>query len=536
MHQYNEGLAFEYLAELCANLEKTSSRIEKTRLLSSFLKLLRPEEIEPAVAMITGKTFPESDKRVLDVGGKTVWRIIQPARQTALTQSPLTIKKVQKYFEDVASLSGGGSRRRKEALIDAMFGQASPLEREYIARILFGEMRIGVVEGVMEEAIAEAAGVDLELVKRANMLSGNLGAIAKIALEKGVDGLRDVSVKLFTPIKPMLAEMSSLNEVFAEHSEPMAFEYKFDGIRIQAHKEKDRVAIYTRRLTDATASLPDIVKVIRENIHAAKALVEGEVVGVGPSGKPLPFQDLMRRFRRTSDVERTFISIPLRLYLFDILLVDETPLFDLPYQERWKILTEICGEQLLAKRIVTDQLSEAEQFLSEALKAGHEGLMAKSLDGTYLPGMRGKKWLKIKPAESLDLVIIAADWGSGRRNGWLSNYHLAVKDEETDKFLDVGKTFKGLTDAEFRIMTDKLQRLKLRETAYTVFVKPEIVVEVAYNEIQKSPHYNSGFALRFARITRIRDDKSPEETNTIENLQRLYQRQFEQKARFQPPS
>ena len=535
MHQHGEGLPLEYLAELCANLEKTSGRTEKKRILSAFLKFLRPDEIEPAVAMITGKTFPETDKRVLDVGGKTVWKILQPARQTALIQSPLTIKKVQKYFEDVASVSGGGSKRKKEALIDAMLGQASPLEREYITRILFGEMRIGVVEGVMEEAIAEAAGVDIELVKRANMLSGNLGAIAKIALEKGLDGLRNVSVTLFTPIKPMLAEMSSLNEVFAEHRGPIAFEYKFDGVRIQAHKRNDHVAIYTRRFTDATVSLPDVVKIIHENIHAAKALVEGEIVAVGPGGKPLPFQDLMRRFRRKVDVERTSMDIPLKLYLFDILLVDETSLFDRPYQERWKILTKICSEELLAKRIVTDQLSEAEQFLSEALKAGHEGLMAKSLDGAYLPGIRGKRWLKIKPAESLDLVIIAADWGSGRRNGWLSNYHLAVKDEETDKFLDVGKTFKGLTDAEFRIITDRLQRLKLRETAYTVFVKPEIVVEVAYNEIQRSPHYNSGFALRFARITRIRDDKSPEEINTIENLQRLYERQFEQKARFQPP-
>jgi len=254
-------------------------------------------------------------------------------------------------------------------------------------------------------------------------------------------------------------------------------------------------------------------------------------VAVGADEKPRPFQDLMRRFRRTIDIEKSTIEIPLRLYLFDILLVDDTSLFDLPYEERWNILTKVCSQDLLARRIVTDRLAEAQKFLTEALRAGHEGLMAKTLDSPYLPGVRGKKWFKIKPAESLDLVIIAVEWGSGRREGWLSNYHLAVRDEETGRFLDVGKTFKGLTNIEFQGMTDRLQSLKLNEKGHTVFVKPETVVEVAYNEIQKSPHYNSGFALRFARITRIRDDKGPDEIDTIQNLQRLYERQFEQKAK-----
>jgi len=531
MNGQSEGQSFALLAELCAKLEETSGRLEKTRLLSDFLKRLNSDEIELAVAMIIGRTFSEPDPRVLEVSGRTVWKIVQQAPQTALVQSPLTIRVVQRYFEDVAHAYGAGSRTRKEALIDALLGQASPLEREYITRILLGEMRIGVVEGVMEEAIARAAGVDVELVKRANMFSGNLGTVAKIALEKGRNGLREVSVTLFNPVKPMLAEMSSLKDTLAEHKGPVAFEYKFDGARIQAHKDKNRIAIYTRRLTDATVSLPDIVKTVRENVHAAKALVEGEVVAVGADDKPLPFQDLMRRFRRTIDIEKSAIDIPLKLYLFDILLVDDTSLFDLPYEERWNILAKVCSQDLLARRIITDHLTEAEKFLNEALRAGHEGLMAKTLDSPYLPGVRGKKWLKIKPAESLDLVIIAAEWGSGRREGWLSNYHLAVRDEETGRYLDVGKTFKGLTDIEFQRMTDRLQSLKLNEKGYTVFVKPETVVEVAYNEIQRSPHYNSGLALRFARITRIRDDKSPDEIDTIQNLQRLYERQFEQKAK-----
>ena len=531
-HRIDE-MPFLALAQLCVNLEKTSRRLEKTRLVSTFLKQLRPDEIEPAVAMITGRTFPEPDQRVLEVGNATIWKkITQPERQTALVQSPLTIRNLQKSFGEIASAYGGGSRARREALVDTLLGQASPLEREYIIRILFGEMRIGVVEGVMEEAIAKAAGVDVELVKRANMLSGNLGVVARVALQKGLDGLREVSLTLFKPIKPMLAEMSSLTEAFSEHRGRVAFEYKFDGARIQAHKDNTRIAIFTRRLTDTTGSLPDMVNTIREKVHATKALVEGEVVAVGENGKPLPFQDLMRRFRRTAEIEKATKEIPLRLYLFDILLLDGTPLFDLPYQERWDVLTKVCSADLLAKRIVTDQLAEAERFLSEAIQAGHEGLMAKSLDGTYMPGMRGKRWLKIKPAETLDLVIIAADWGSGRRRGWLSNYHLAVRDEETGRFLDVGKTFKGLTDVEFGMMTNRLQNLKISETDYTVLVRPELVVEVAYNEIQKSPHYNSGFALRFARITKIRDDKSPNEVDTIRTLRRLYEKQFELKSRL----
>lgn len=524
-------LLFIYFAQLCRDLEKTSRRTEKTRLLSTFLRNLQPDEIEFEVAMITGRRFPEGDPRVLEIGVETIWKMTRSAPQTTLVNAPLTVKRVQKAFDDIASAFGEGSRNRKRNLIESLFGQASPLEREYLARVLFGEMRIGVVEGVMEDAIAKAANVKVELVKRANMLSGNLGTVAKTALQKGREGLNSVSFTLFKPIKPMLAEMSNLKEIFDENKEPLAFEFKFDGARIQAHKDNGEVAIFTRRLVDATTSLPDIVKVIQENVHARNALVEGEVVAVGRNGKPLPFQDLMRRFRRKINIEGTAKSIPLRLNLFDILYLDGKPLFDIPYQERWRILSRICNSELLARRLVTDRISEAERFLSEAIQAGHEGLMAKSLDGTYQPGIRGKRWLKVKSADTLDLVIVAADWGSGRRRGWLSNYHLAVRDEENGTFLDVGKTFKGLTDVEFQNMTDILQDLRLHETDFTVVVSPEVVVEVAYNEVQKSSHCSSGFALRFARITRIRDDKSPREIDTIQLLRRRYDKQFQLKSR-----
>ena len=287
--------------------------------------------------------------------------------------------------------------------------------------------------------------------------------------------------------------------------------------------------IFSRRMSDVTGSLPDIVELVAGQVHSRDMILEGEVVAVGEDGRPLPFQDLMRRFRRVRDVEEMVRLIPLRLHLFDILYLDGRLLIDESYRERWRLLESVCPEELLAKRIVTDDVGEAEEFFRRALEEGHEGLMAKRLDSPYTPGRRGKLWLKIKPAETLDVVIVAAEWGHGRRRGWLSNYHLAVRDG--DGFSMVGKTFKGLTDEEFEWMTRKLLELKVRETPTTVYVRPEVVVEVAFNEVQRSPHYPSGYALRFARIKRIRLDKGPKDADSLDRLRELYERQFRYKAR-----
>ncbi len=527
-----EGTPFLELANLCQKLEETTKRKEKIRLASSFLRRLKEEEIAPAVRLIVGTVFPEWDSRVLEIGGRTVWKIMDKGKQATLVSKPLTIPRVSEYFEKIAEVSGKGSRKRKESLVESLLSQASPIEAEYLVRIMFGEMRIGVVEGVMLEAIAEAAGVDLELVRRSYMLLGDLGEIALTAIKNGEEGLRRIGVQLFKPIKPMLAEMSySIAEVLASHGGRTAFEYKFDGARIQIHKKDKEIRIFSRRLTDVTESLPDIVGLAKSKIWAKDALLEGEVVAVGADGKPLPFQDLMRRFRRIHKIDEMVKEIPLKLYLFDVVYLDGKSLIDTPYEERWNLLSKICESQLLAERIITGSVSEAESFLKRAMEAGHEGLMAKALNSDYTPGVRGKKWFKIKPADYLDLVIVAADWGYGRRTGWLSNYHLAAKDEKTGEFLVVGKTFKGLTDEEFTEMTKRLQGIKISESEYTVYVKPSIVVEVAYNEIQKSPHYKSGFALRFARITRIREDKSPREADTITRIRQLYEKQFQHKAK-----
>jgi DNA ligase-1 len=523
--------SFSKFAEVCRALETTTKRTEKTAYLVNFLKSLSPDEIMPAVSFLTGRPFPESDERVLDVGGQTLWKMDRKTGQSALIPKPATILEVYRTFGKIASSSGPGSRQRKETLVDTLVNRLSLGDREYLMRIIFGEMRIGAVEGVVLDAIAEAASTDPDQVRRANMLLGNLPKVSKLALIEGSQAIKNVGVTLFVPIKPMLAEMAQdLREVLKEHGGMSAFEYKYDGARIQIHRKGSEVRIFSRRLTDVTSSLPDIVQLTKERVQGDEFLIEGEVVATGKDRKPLPFQDLMRRFRRVHDVEETAKEIPLKLFLFDIIYLNGELLIDSPYEKRWSTLASLTEQQLMATRIVTNDLGEAEGLMEESIKAGHEGLMAKDLKSGYTPGVRGKRWFKIKPAETADVVIVAADWGSGRRRGWLSNYHLAVRDEASGEYLVVGKTFKGLTDEEFREITKKLLDLKTRQSEYTVYVKPFIVAEVAFNEIQRSPHYKSGFALRFARITKFREDKGPGDADTLERLTRLYKDQFRYKA------
>ncbi len=527
--------SFQDLAILCKELEQTPKRNEKVAKISDFLKRLKQDEIPAAVRMIVGKIFPDSDERVLKVSGRTLWKILQRQRQRQLPllRSPLTVLGVYKNFSEIAAASGRRSRTRKESIVESLLGEVNQVEAEYLVRMLYHEMRIGVVEGVMLDAIAKASGSSGDMVRRSLMMVGDIGEVARLALTGGKTALEEVTINLFRPVRLMMAEMSyDISEIISEHKSGTAFEFKFDGARIQVHKKNGEVRIFSRRLTDVTQSLPDMVEIIQRDLRAEEALVEGEVVAVGSDMKPLPFQELMRRFRRAHEIGRVAQEIPLKLYLFDILYLNGRQLTDLKYEERWKLLSQICPPEMMAERIITSDLREIQDFMHKAMNAGHEGLMAKALDSPYLLGVRGRKWFKIKPADRLDLVIVAADWGYGRRSEWLSNYHLAARDKATGEFLEVGKTFKGLTDEEFDWMTRKLQELKISEGEYTVQVKPELVVEVAYNEIQKSPHYKSGLALRFARIVRIREDKRSEEADTIERMRILFEKQFEHKGRL----
>ncbi len=484
---------------------------------------------------LAGKPFAEADPRVLEISYATLSTAGRKLSQTVLTENtnPLTIAEVFSTLEKLAEVKGAGSKGKRLALLGMLINRTTQLETEYLSRMLLGEMRVGVVEGVLLDAIAEASGISRQLVRRAHMLHGDLGDVARMAMTEGASALEKVGLRLFVPVKPMLAEMAEdIPQVLAEHEEGSAFEYKFDGARIQIHRKQDRVRIFSRRLTDVTDSIPEMVDFAKTKVNASEFLIEGEVVALGEAGKPVPFQDLMRRFRRVHGIEDMVEKIPLRLYLFDVLQSEGKTLIDLPYTERLDVLASLVPVESLAPRIVTRDPKVVDNFMQAAIKEGHEGLMAKSLTSDYSPGARGKKWFKIKPADRLDVVIVAADWGSGRRVGWLSNYHLAVRDDVTGEYLIVGKTFKGLTDAEFDMITKRLQELKTKESKWTVHVKPEIVVEVAHNEVQKSPRYKSGFALRFARIAKFRDDKTPEEADTIQRLRKLYEKQFENKGRL----
>ena len=558
--------SFRELAEICEKIESTTKRNLMVSIVSEFLQKLSLEEVEPAVSMILGRAFPKWDQRTLEVSWATLtsvirkltdidWRMFIEAfnrtgdvgdatrivleksrvkKQATLFEKTLTILEVRRNFEAIAEASGSGSREKKERLLEALLSNSSPVEAKYIVKILIGEMRTGFHEGLMELAVSKAFKIPHTLIQKAVMMRGDIGEVAYLAKKGGKDALTNISFRIFHPIKPMLAQMAeNVEEALKEHRGKTAFEYKLDGARIQIHKLGDEVRIFSRRLTDVTASLPEIVEIVRKEVKAREAILEGEIIAVNETGNPLPFQHLMRRFRRVHGIEDVSKRIPVKLYLFDLIYFDGQSLIDKPYIERRQKLAEISGKISLTKQIITDNVKDAQLFLEQAINAGHEGLVAKKLDSPYTPGVRGKKWFKIKKTlEPLDLVVVAAEYGYGRRHNWLSDYYLAARDEKTGEFLIVGKTFKGLTDKEIIEMTSRLKELAIKEEGRRVIVVPKIVVEVAYNEIQKSPKYRCGMALRFARITKIREDKSPEEADTIQKIKEIYEKQFEKKAKL----
>jgi DNA ligase 1 len=522
---------FSDFASVCYWLEKTPGRLAKIAAAADYLKRLKPDEIRYGVAFLSGRPFPVSDPRTLDIRpGAFVHAAEIPVIEPSVSPS-LTLKDVAQSFAQIAEAGGKGSRAAKYARLRELLEMADARERPILFRLLHNELRIGLHDGLIQEAIARTSETDLKTVRRSALFLSDLAEVALIALTEGVAGLQQVGIKLFVPLLPMLSELSQdFDEVFKAHAGKTALEFKYDGARIQIHKHGELVRVWSRRLSEVTQSIPEIADIARKEIQGGSFILDGEVVAVGKDGRPFPFQELMRRFRRVHGIESAANEVPLCLYLFDCLFLDDRSLIDESYEERWSKLSEITGGKYLARRKITGDKIAAEAFLNEALAAGHEGLMAKALNSLYMPGNRGKLWFKIKPAETIDCAVIAADRGSGRRRGWLSNYHLAVADG-SGGFAPVGKTFKGLTDKEFIEITARLKELQVADDGYTVTVKPAIVVEVAYNEIQHSPQYSSGFALRFARITKIRDDKSPGQVTTLAELQALYERQFVSKSR-----
>ena len=554
-------MAYFYdLAVVCEKVAAVSSKKEKVKLVSEFLKGLNPEEVGPAILLITGRIFPYGSNRSLGVGWSMVFEALTEAyelsedllhklleesadigdlfelavkeakpRFTPLYKVKLTIMDVYKTYVKLSSASGRGSRDRKLALLKFLIANSSPLEAKLIARDMVGEVRIGFYEGLMEEAVSSAFEIPLDIVREKVLITGDVYYVAVTAASSGLEGVKKLKIEVFRPVKPMLAaNISDLKQVIDKLRDAI-LDYKLDGVRVQIHKKGDLIKVYTRRLRDITNRIPEIVEKIKNTIKVEKAILDGEVIAVGSDGRPLPFQFVMRRIGKKK--VKGDQEVRLRLYIFDILLSNDEILINKPLIYRRERLRRLC-ENLMVPTIRTSNYESTSNFLKEALAAGHEGIMVKKIESRYTPGVRGMNWLKYKPTmPTLDLVIVAADWGYGRRHNWLSNYHLAAWDPRVGRFRVLGKTFKGLTDEEFEEMTKKLLELKVAQHGHTVWVKPEIVVEVAFNEIQKSNKYESGYALRFARITALRYDKSPYDSSTMEEVEKLYNEQFRRKSK-----
>jgi DNA ligase-1 len=507
-----------HFADLVATSDAVAAvpgRLEKIDRLAGLFSRLAPEETEIATGFLTG--LPRQGK--LGVGGA----MLSSARDVAPATAPtLTLFDVDNVLALVARMSGPGSTRGKTDALRGVFSRATRPEQDFLARLMFGELRQGALEGVLVEAIARAAHVPAADVRRAAMMAGDLGAVARVALTEGQAALARFLVQLFRPVQPMLADSAqSIADALARTGQA-ALEYKLDGARIQVHKDGDEVRVYSRNLRDVTPAVPEVVEVTRA-LPVANAILDGEVVALRPDATPHPFQVTMRRFGRRLDVERLRGELPLTPFFFDALQLDGATLIDEPQSRRFAMLVDTAPERVVP-HLVTASPEQAEGFLREALARGHEGVMAKALDAPYAAGSRGSSWLKVKQARTLDLVILGAEWGNGRRRGWLSNLHLGARDAERGGFVMLGKTFKGLTDEMLTWQTERLLALEIGRDDYTVFVRPELVAEIAFNEIQASPQYPGGLALRFARVKRYRTDKSAGEADTIATVQDLYRR------------
>ena len=507
-----------FLADLVSTSQRVgaaSARRIKVRELSAFLKALPPEEIETAVHYLSGEI---SQGRI----GITAKALQAASNTPAVDQEDLSIAEVDRSLDAIAAIGGAGSAARRAAALRELFSRATTAEQGFLLRLITGELRQGALAGLMLDAIALAAEVPAEPVRRAAMYSANLGSVARAVLLEGVPSLERFQLELFKPASPMLAQTAAdVGEALKELGGEAAFEWKMDGARIQVHKVADEVRIYTRSLNEVTDALPEIVETVR-TFGAATLVLDGEAIAFDSKGRPHPFQITMRRFGRRLNVETTRAELPIQAFFFDCLRFEGRSLVDLSTRERIHALAEAVPAALRVPRLVTSEESEASAFYDSAIAAGHEGLMAKSLDAPYEAGNRGASWLKIKRAHSLDLIVLAAEWGHGRRTGKLSNLHLGALDPATGGYIMLGKTFKGLTDAMLEWQTKELLARETHRDQWTVYVRPELVVEIAFSDLQVSSRYPGGVALRLARVKRYRDDKSAQDADTMESVRKIF--------------
>ncbi|MDQ3873969.1 MAG: ATP-dependent DNA ligase [Actinomycetota bacterium] len=509
--QERTGALLEDVARTSGEVAETPARRGKIERLSSLLRRLRPEEVALAVAYLSGR-LPQG---AIGVGWSSLRE--RPAPAAAAT---LELLEVDRALRHVAAATGPGSQARRREELARLFSRATELEQRFLVALLLGELRQGALEGVMVDAVARAAVVPAAQVRRALMLAGELGAVATAALSGGSRGLGQFRLTPLRPVQPMLAQTAEDLADALVRAGPASLEWKLDGARIQVHRLGDEVRAFTRSLADITDRVPELVDGALE-LPLEAAILDGEAIALRAGGRPEDFQVTMSRFGSSLDLDELRRGIPLSAFFFDCLHLDGDDLVDRPARERFALLAERIPDRLRVPRIETDERPHADQFLEHALACGHEGVMVKSLEAPYEAGRRGRGWLKVKRAHTLDLVVLAAEWGHGRRRGTLSNLHLAARDSATGGFVMLGKTFKGMTDEMLAWQTETLLRLETRRDAHTVYVRPELVVEVAFDGLQRSPRYPGGVALRFARVKGYRPDKRADEADTLDTVKAI---------------
>lgn len=504
------------VATTSTDVGSTSSRLTKVAHIAGLLTRAAPDAA--VVAVIVSWLSGELRQRQIGVG----WAALR-SRPPAASDASLTVAGVDATFSEIGAVSGKGAQSRRAALLNTLFAAATDTEQTFLLRLLGGELRQGALAGIMADAVAKAAGIPVAAVQRAAMLGGDLPAVAAAALSGAASALDAFTLRVGRPVGPMLAQTATaVADAIERHGGSTIFEAKLDGARVQIHRAGDEVTVYTRSLDDVTARLPEVVEAtLALPVH--DLIADGEAIALRPDNRPHRFQVTASRFGRSVDIAAALAAQRLSVFFFDILHRDGVDLIDAPTTERLAALDALVPPVQRVDRLLTADPAEAGAFLDATLAAGHEGVMAKAPDAPYAAGRRGAGWLKVKPVHTLDLVVLAVEWGSGRRRGKLSNIHLGARDPASGEFIMVGKTFKGMTDAMLEWQTARFSELAVGGTdGYVVGVRPEQVVEIALDGVQKSSRYPGGLALRFARVVRYRDDKTPAEADTIDAVRALY--------------
>jgi DNA ligase-1 len=508
------------VADASAEVGATSKRLAKIARIADLLRQAGAEDDPKLIAVVVSWLSGELPQRQIGVG----WAALRSLPRAA-DEPSLTVVGVDAAFSEIGGVAGKGSQARRADLVNGLFAAATESEQTFLRRLLSGELRQGALIGVMADAVAKAADIPAPAVRRAAMLGGALPAVAAAALTGGEAALEEFTLRVGRPVGPMLAQTATgVREALERLGGTAVFEAKLDGARVQIHRSGDAVSIYTRSLDDVTARLPEVVEATLA-LPVTDLIADAEAIALRPDGRPHRFQVTASRFGRSVDIATARESQPLSVFVFDLLHLDDEDLLDLPTGERLAALDTIVPETQRVDRLITTDADAAQRFLDVTLDAGHEGVMAKSLAAPYEAGRRGAGWLKVKPVHTLDLVVLAVEWGSGRRTDKLSNIHLGARDPATGGFVMLGKTFKGMTDAMLEWQTTRFSELADGPTdGYVVKLRPEQVVEIAFDGVQGSTRYPGGMALRFARVLRYRDDKSPAEADTIDTVRAFYER------------